>query len=92
MESRQPQVGGQGSWGPLSPRGAERVLEGWRYRYGLGQAYRLQVRSDGRGKWVMTGGPGGAEVMSPMTERRLAQWYWDRFGDVIAERQHTSEG
>lgn len=76
----------------LSTGAAERRFEELRYRYGLGQAFRLRVRSAGWDAWEVIDTQGRTERVHPMTETRLAEWYWDRFGDVITERQQTSEG
>lgn len=78
--------------GWLTPRGAERMVAEWRYRYGLGQAYQLQVRSNRFGQWEVEDGLGGRDVVEPMSVRGFERWLMDRYGDVIAERQQTSEG
>lgn len=77
---------------PLTPHGAEQLVAELRSRYGLGQAYQLEVRSDGHGRWEIADGLGKHRVVSPMNEPRFRQWFWDHYGDVIVERQHTSEG
>lgn len=90
--SEGPQFEGRVALGPLAPGAAERMVDGLRTQYGLGQAYRVRVRRTGRGQWDIEDGQGRHEVVSPMSAGGLEQWYWDRYGDVIAERRETSEG
>ena len=94
MERREPRGDGRvvSLWGPLAPGAAERIVEGLRYRYGLGQAYRVRVRGVGGGRWEIEDGQGRREVVSAMGAKGVERWYLDRYGVVIAERLETSEG
>ncbi len=76
---------------PLTPEAAERLIDGLRYRFGLGQAYHLKVRENERGLWEIDDGRGEHMTTAPMNEHHFKLWFYERYGDVIVERRQMTE-
>lgn len=75
----------------LRPEDAEHLVDGLRYRFGLGQAYHLSVHENEVGDWEIDDGLGAHSVTHPMSGRCFKRWFYERYGDVIVERRQTTE-